>query len=108
MGPYFVNPARERQFNSRSRGTKVLRQNIWREVSVKFFEAGDREPLHKQILATELTAVISGIVQMNSKEFSVGAIIEFEPGEACEFLSVTDATLVCVKFPSIPNDKIVM
>jgi hypothetical protein len=78
------------------------------EVSVKFFEAGDREPLHKQILATELTAVISGIVQMNSKEFSVGAIIEFEPGEACEFLSVTDATLVCVKFPSIPNDKIVM
>lgn len=78
------------------------------EVSVKFFEAGDREPLHKQILATELTAVISGIVQMNTKEFSVGAIIEFEPGEACEFLSVTDATLVCVKFPSIPNDKTVM
>lgn len=78
------------------------------EVSVKFFEAGDREPLHKQILATELTAVISGIVQMNSKEFSVGTIIEFKPGEACEFFSVTDATLVCVKFPSIPNDKIVM
>lgn len=78
------------------------------EVSVKFFEAGDREPLHKQILATELTAVISGIVQMNSKEFRVGTIIEFKPGEACEFLSVTDATLVCVKFPSIPNDKIVM
>jgi hypothetical protein len=78
------------------------------EVSVKFFEAGDREPRHKQLLATELTAVISGIVQMNSKEFSAGAIIEFEPGEACEFLSVTDSTLVCVKFPSIPNDKIVM
>ncbi len=78
------------------------------EVSVKFFQAGDREPRHKQILATELTVIISGIVKMNSKEFSAGAIIEFEPGEGCEFLSVTDATLVCVKFPSIPNDKILM
>lgn len=78
------------------------------EVSVKYFQKGDREPLHKQIVATELTAVISGIIQMNSKEFSKGAIIEIEPGEPCEFLSVTDSALVCLKFPSIPNDKIVV
>jgi hypothetical protein len=78
------------------------------EVSVKFFRAGDREPRHKQILATELTVVISGIAQMNSVEFSAGAIIEFGPGEVCEFLSVTDSILVCVKFPSIPNDKILI
>lgn len=78
------------------------------EVSVKFFHEGDQEPHHKQILATELTAVISGTIRMNSKEFSKGAIIEIEPGEPCEFLSVTDSTLVCLKFPSIPNDKVLV
>lgn len=78
------------------------------EVSVKFFQEGDREPLHRQNIATEITVVISGTVQMNEKEFIRGAIIEVEPGEPCEFYSVTDSALICLKFPSIPNDKIVI
>ncbi len=78
------------------------------EASVKYFHSGDQEPLHKQIVATEITVVISGVIRMNSKEFTNGAIIEIEPGEPCEFYSVTDSALVCLKFPSIPNDKVVI
>lgn len=83
-----------------------LYKNAHIEVSVKIFSAGDYEPSHKQIIATELTVVIDGKITINGYCFEPGDIIQIEPGEFADFLSVTDSKLVCIKYPSIPTDKV--
>ena len=77
------------------------------EVGVKYFQAGEREASHKQLIATEITIVTAGEVLMGGIAFSKGDIAMIPPGEFAEFLSITDSTLVVLKFPSIPDDKIV-
>lgn len=78
------------------------------EVGVKFFAKGDTELLHKQIAATEFTVVISGDIQMNGKKFSRGQIVRIDPGEPADFLALTDVSLLCLKTPSIPADRVVL
>jgi hypothetical protein len=76
------------------------------EIAVKWFEAGDKEPLHKQITATEITVVIAGQIRLGGVIFSKGDVITIPPGEFAEFESITESSLVCVKTPSLPNDKV--
>jgi hypothetical protein len=78
------------------------------EVGVKFFLKGDTEPLHKQIVATEFTVVVSGEIQMNGKKFVKGQIIRIDPEEPADFLALTDGSLLCLKTPSIPTDRVVL
>jgi quercetin dioxygenase-like cupin family protein len=76
------------------------------EIAVKWFKAGEKEPLHKQIAATEITVVIEGKIRLGDQIFSKGDVITIPPGEFAEFESLTDSSLVCVKTPSLPNDKV--
>jgi len=76
------------------------------EIAVKEFKAGEKEPLHKQIIATEITVVIVGQIRLGGEIFSKGDVITIPPGEYAEFESITDSSLVCVKTPSLPNDKV--
>jgi len=76
------------------------------EIAVKWFKAGEQEPLHKQIAATEITVVIEGQIRLGGEIFSKGDVITIPPGEFAEFESLTDSSLVCVKTPSLPNDKV--
>lgn len=76
------------------------------EVGVKNFQAGEREASHKQLIATEITIVTAGEILIGGIAFSKGDIALIPPGEFADFLSITDSTLVVLKFPSIPNDKI--
>ena len=76
------------------------------EVAVKWFKAGDSEPLHKQIVATEITVVIEGEIMLGKRVFRRGDVITIPPGEFAAFKSITDSSLVCVKTPSLPNDKV--
>lgn len=76
------------------------------EIAVKWFKAGEKEPLHKQLIATEITVVIEGKIQLGGKIFVKGDIITIPPGEFADFESITDSALVCVKTPSLPNDKV--
>lgn len=76
------------------------------EIAVKWFKAGESEPLHKQNTATEITVVITGQIRLGGEIFSKGDVITIPPGEFTEFESITDSTLVCVKTPSLPNDKV--
>jgi quercetin dioxygenase-like cupin family protein len=75
------------------------------EVGIKFYLAGDKEAAHVHHVATELTAIISGEVEMNGRKFGPGEIITIEPGEPTNFLAITDAVTVVVKTPSAQNDK---
>jgi len=75
------------------------------EVAVKTYKAGDSEELHHHKVATEVTLILSGRVRMCGKEWGEGDIIVLEPGEATDFVALTDAVNVVVKTPGAKNDK---
>ena len=77
------------------------------EIAVKWFKKGETEPLHKQIVATEITVVVDGQIRLGNQIFSKGDVITIAPGEFAEFESITDSSLVCVKTPSLPDDKVI-
>jgi hypothetical protein len=77
------------------------------EVCVKFFKQGETEVTHKQLVATELTVVITGHVRMSQHRVNAGEILCIEPGEYSDFEALSDCMVVGVKFPSIPHDKII-
>jgi hypothetical protein len=76
------------------------------EVGVKLFRSGDREPSHKQIHATEITVVSEGKVRIGNLILEKGDVLLIHPGEFADFEALTDGSLTCVKFPSIPSDKV--
>jgi quercetin dioxygenase-like cupin family protein len=76
------------------------------EVAVKFFKKGEVEHAHKQLIATEITVVIEGTIRLADSLFVRGDVISIPPHEVADFESITDSSLVCIKFPSIPNDKV--
>ena len=75
------------------------------EVAVKSYKAGDSEELHHHKVATEVTLILSGRVHMCGKEWGEGDIVVLEPGEATDFVALTDAVNVVVKTPGAKNDK---
>jgi quercetin dioxygenase-like cupin family protein len=85
-----------------------LHRNSDFEVGVKFFKKGEVEASHKQLIATEITVVIEGEIRLGRSVFSRGDVISIPPHEVADFESLTDSSLVCIKFPSIPNDKVVV
>ena len=78
------------------------------EVAVKHYRAGANEAAHYHLIATEITVVVSGNVEMAGHSWQAGDIIVLEPGDATDFRAVTDSTTVVVKIPGAPNDKYVL
>lgn len=77
------------------------------EVAVKYYQAGDSEASHHHRIATELTVVVSGEIEMNGVRFTPGDIVTVEPGEICRFEAISDAVSVVVKLPGASDDKYV-
>ena len=75
------------------------------EVAVKSYSAGTYENRHYHKIATEITVVINGTVEMNGVPYTRGDIIIMDPGETTDFLALTDAENVVVKLPGVNNDK---
>jgi hypothetical protein len=75
------------------------------EVACKHYRAGDREAAHVHKIATELTLIAAGRVQMNGRTYTSGDIIVLEPGEATDFHALEASTTVVVKMPSVAGDK---
>src|SRR5258708_1761921 len=75
------------------------------EVAIKHYKAGDHEASHHHKVATELTAVVSGRVQMSGEEIGPGEIIKIAPGQSTDFTALTDAVTVVVKMPCVAQDK---
>lgn len=76
------------------------------EVCVKEFREGETESLHYQRIATEITVVISGEVRMGENLLKEGELLVIHPGEVCDFEALTDCKVLGIKFPSIPQDKV--
>ena len=83
--------------------------SVWKtdacEVAVKHYQAGDSEARHFHKIATEITVIISGKVRMFDKTWEAGDIVIVEPGDATDFLALSDAVNVVVKLPSVSDDK---
>ena len=75
------------------------------EVAVKRYKAGDHEPAHCHKVATEITLILEGTVEMSGRRLTNGDIIKLLPGETADFVALTDATTVVVKQPSVGGDK---
>lgn len=75
------------------------------EVGIKIYSAGEKESPHVHRIGTELTAIVSGEVEMNGERYASGSIITIEPGEVTDFVAITDVVTVVVKTPSIRDDK---
>ncbi len=76
------------------------------EVSVKYFKAGDEEKGHFQRVAWEVTVIVHGEARIGDEVCKAGDIVTIEPLEVAGFLALTDVSLVAVKFPSLPDDKV--
>lgn len=85
-----------------------LHKNSDFEVGIKYFKKGEIEAAHMQIIATEITVVVEGEIRLGSIIFQRGDVISIPPYEVADFESITDSSLVCIKFPSIPNDKVIV
>jgi len=77
------------------------------EVAIKEYKAGDYESSHYHKIATEITAIVSGSVEMNGLRYVAGEIIVIEPNERTDFKCLTDVVTVVVKYPGANNDKYV-
>jgi quercetin dioxygenase-like cupin family protein len=75
------------------------------EVAVKTYKKGDSEDWHYHKVATEITVLLKGTVEMNGIRHNDGDILVIEPGEGTDFKALTDATTVVVKLPGANNDK---
>lgn len=75
------------------------------EVGVKRYRAGDREAFHLHRVATEVTVVLSGEVEMGGRRLREGDIVRLDPGEGTDFIALEDAVTVVVKVPSVQGDK---
>jgi quercetin dioxygenase-like cupin family protein len=77
------------------------------EAAVKLYTKGATEAAHYQLTAWEITVVIQGTILLGGELFSGGDIAIIPPGEIASFEAIEDCTLVCLKSPSLPADKVV-
>ena len=78
------------------------------EVAVKQYAAGSYEQSHFHKIATEITVILSGQVEMNGRKYGAGDIIVMEPGDTTDFRALVDTVNVVVKVPGAPNDKYIV
>lgn len=77
------------------------------EVAIKRYKAGEHESSHYHKIATEITAIVSGEVEMNGIKYVADDIIVIEPNDRTDFKCLTDVVTVVVKYPGANNDKYV-
>ena len=78
------------------------------EVSWRIHTAGEKWDLHYQKIATEINLLISGRMILNDQLLVSGDIFILDPYEITDVKFLEECSVVCVKTPSLPNDKIVV
>lgn len=75
------------------------------EVAVKEYKAGDYESFHHHRIATEITCILEGEVEMDGNRYTEGDIILIKPFEGTDFKAITNTKNLVVKYPGPSNDK---
>ena len=75
------------------------------EVGVLFFPKGERKPPHFHKVGTEYNVLLSGYFTTHDQTLVAGDIFTIEPGEVVDPIFHEDCRILCVKVPSVPEDK---
>jgi quercetin dioxygenase-like cupin family protein len=75
------------------------------EVAYKEYKKGEYHPGHYHKIATEITLLTEGLVEMNNVQYKSGDIIIINPFEVTDFRVLEDTKTVVVKVPGAKNDK---
>jgi hypothetical protein len=76
------------------------------EVTIRHYLKGETEPRHYQRIATEITVIVLGKARMGDQILNPNEILTVFPNEILDFEALEDCTIVAIKFPSSPSDKI--
>jgi hypothetical protein len=86
----------------------VIQKSEELEIGIKFFRKNDIEPSHMQRTATEITVLHSGKARIGDVILIPGDILIIPPLESADFEALEDGSLTCIKFPSLPDDKVLL
>jgi len=86
----------------------VIQKSEELEIGIKFFRKNDTEPSHMQRTATEITVLHSGKARIGDVILIPGDILIIPPLESADFEALEDGSLTCIKFPSLPDDKVLL
>ena len=67
---------------------------------------GDTSDIHYQRVSVEYNLLVSGKLISNGKQYVAGEFFCFLPYEVCEVEFLEDCSIVVVKVPSLPDDKV--
>jgi len=76
------------------------------EIALKQHKAGEDYAAHSQKRAYEYNLLVHGHMNIGKEVFNDGDIFVIAPGEVTTPVFHTDCTVVCVKVPSLPGDKV--
>jgi hypothetical protein len=75
------------------------------EVGVLHHHKDELWPAHYQKVATEFNVLLSGSLSINNEIILPGEIFIIEPLEIAVPIFHEDCKVLCIKVPSLPNDK---
>ena len=82
--------------------TKDFEVGLLREVK------GTKPAAHFQKIATEYNILVEGHLTICGEEIFPGDVFVIDPLEIAEPIIHQDSTIVCVKTPSVPEDKVLV
>jgi quercetin dioxygenase-like cupin family protein len=85
----------------------IMKMDLF-EFGIKKYDTGDQEDRHYHKVAQELSVIISGKFEMNSKILEEGDIVCLEPGEPSTFKCLASGYTAIIKKPSVKNDKYII
>lgn len=78
------------------------------EVSWRIHPAGEEWDLHYQEKAIEINLLIDGEMLLNGQVITPGDVFIIPPYEITDVKFIKNCSVVCVKTPSLPSDKVIV
>jgi hypothetical protein len=78
------------------------------EVGILEHKAGEFWPSHYHEKCTEINYLLNGTMELNDELLIAPIIFVIEKNEIARPKFITDCTIIVVKTPSVPGDKIVV
>jgi hypothetical protein len=76
------------------------------EICITQHSAGEFSQPHYHKESTEINVVSDGEIEVNGRRLSKGGIFVYEAFEVSDVKFITDTSLVVIRFPSSPFDKV--
>lgn len=78
------------------------------EVAIITHVKGEKWPPHYHKIGTEYNVLIEGKMFICGQEINPWEVFVFEPGEVADPVFLEDCKVLCVKVPSVTNDKYII